>query len=96
MYTAFGSVQTVEGFMFAALIKHRHCAYGRWLTPYSQRQCVSELSLEKFCNMQCIFITCGRATGLLVDDIRRVCPSVRMIVHSNWLMINGQYQMGLI
>ncbi len=50
------------------------------------------LSLEKFRHMQCIFIPCGRAKGLLVDDIRRVCPSVRTIVHSNWLMMNGRLE----
>ena len=47
------------------------------------------LTLEKFRHMQCIFIPCARAKGLFVDDIRRVCPSVRIIVHSQWLKING-------
>ena len=50
------------------------------------------LSLEKFHHMQCIFIPCGRAKGLFVDDIRRVCPSVWTIVHRNWLMMNGRLE----
>jgi hypothetical protein len=49
------------------------------------------LQFEKFLHMQCIFIPCGRTKGLFLEDIRRVCPSpsVRKIVHSKWLMING-------
>jgi hypothetical protein len=47
------------------------------------------LRLEKFLHIQCIFIPCGRAKGLFVEAIRRVCPSVRIIVHSKWLMMNG-------
>ena len=47
------------------------------------------LWLEKFLHMQCIFISCVRTKGLLVSDIRQVCPSVQIIVHSKWLMING-------
>ena len=46
------------------------------------------LRFEKFLNIQCIFIPCGRAKGLFVEDIRKVRPSVRIIVHSKWLMIN--------
>jgi hypothetical protein len=50
------------------------------------------LRLEKFRSIQCIFIPCGRTKGLLVADIRRVCPTVRTIVHSKWLMINGRLE----
>ncbi len=50
---------------------------------------LSYLRLEKFRQIQCIFIPCGRTKGLLVDDIRRVCPTVQTIVHSKWLMSNG-------
>ncbi len=46
------------------------------------------LQLEKFRNEQCIFIPCRKTKGLLVNDIRQVCPSVQTIVHSKWLMIN--------
>jgi hypothetical protein len=43
------------------------------------------LQLEHFKKVQCIFIPCRKTKGLLVNDIKQVCPSVQTIVHS----ING-------
>jgi hypothetical protein len=50
------------------------------------------LQSERFRNMQCIFIPCGKTKGLLVNDIKQACPSVQTIVHSKWLMINGRME----
>jgi hypothetical protein len=40
------------------------------------------LQSEHFRNKQCIFIPCGKPKGLFVNDIKRACPSVQTIVHS--------------
>jgi hypothetical protein len=50
------------------------------------------LSLMKFRNRECIFIPCGRAKQLYVVNIKAVCLSVKTIVHSKWLMINGRVE----
>jgi hypothetical protein len=48
------------------------------------------LQSEHFRSVQCIFIPCGKTKGLFVNDIKQACPSVQTILHSKWLMINGQ------
>jgi hypothetical protein len=53
---------------------------------------LSYLESEKFYHVQCIYIPCGKAKGLYVDEIRNVCPNVLTIVHSNWLMFNGRVE----
>ncbi len=50
------------------------------------------LQLEHFRNVQCIFIPCRKTKRLLVNDIKRTCPSVQTIVHIQWLMINGSME----
>jgi hypothetical protein len=40
------------------------------------------LQLEKFRNVQCYFSPCRKTKGLLVNNIKQVCPSVQTIVHS--------------
>ncbi len=50
------------------------------------------LLLMRFRNRECIFIPCGRAKQLYVDDIKAVHLSVKTIVHSKWLMINGHVE----
>ncbi len=47
------------------------------------------LRSEHFRNVQAIFSPCGKTRGLFVNDIKRACPSVQCIFHSNWLMMNG-------
>ncbi len=50
------------------------------------------LQLEKLRKVQCIFILCGINKGLLVNNIKQVCPSVQKIVHSKWRMVNGRVE----
>jgi hypothetical protein len=50
------------------------------------------LQMEKFRSVQCIFIPCRKTKGLLVKDMKQVCPSVQTIVHSIWLMVNGRVE----
>jgi hypothetical protein len=50
------------------------------------------LQLERFRNVQCIFMPCGKTKGLFVNDIKQACPSVQTIFHSKWLMINGSME----
>jgi hypothetical protein len=46
------------------------------------------LQSEHFQKCAVYFIPCEKTKGLLVNDIKRACPSVQTIVHSKWLMIN--------
>jgi hypothetical protein len=50
------------------------------------------LQSEHFRNVQCIFIPCGKTKGLSVNDIKEAYPSVQTIVHSKWLMVNGEME----
>jgi hypothetical protein len=50
------------------------------------------LQSEHFRNVQCIFISCRKTKGFLVNDIRQACPSVQTIVHSKWLILMGRWR----
>jgi hypothetical protein len=50
------------------------------------------LQLEHFRNVQCIFIPYRKTKGSFMNDIKQECPSVKTIVHSKWLMINGSME----
>ncbi len=39
-----------------------------------------------------IYIPCGKTKGLFVNDIKQACPSVQIIFHSKWLMMNGSME----
>jgi hypothetical protein len=47
------------------------------------------LTCPIFQNAECIYIPCGKADRLYVNDIQQVCPSVRRIFHNKRLMITG-------
>jgi hypothetical protein len=47
------------------------------------------LQSEHFRNVGCIFIPCEKTKRLFMNEIKQVCPSVKTIIHSKWLMING-------
>ncbi len=50
------------------------------------------LQLEHFRNVGEIYIPCGETKGLFMNDIKQACPSVQIIFHSKWLMMNGSME----
>jgi hypothetical protein len=50
------------------------------------------LQLEHFRNVQYFFIPYGKTKMLFVDNTKQACPSVKNIVHSKLLVVNGMME----
>ncbi len=46
------------------------------------------LQSEHFRKVGEIYIFCGKTKGLFMNDIKQMCPSVQIIFHSKWLIMN--------
>ena len=47
-----------------------------------------KLTEERFQNAETIYVPCGKAVDLYVNDVRGICPKMQTLVHSKWLMFD--------
>ena len=43
---------------------------------------------ERFQNAETIYVPCGKAVDLYVNDVRQRCPLMKTLVHSKWLKVD--------
>ena len=51
-----------------------------------------KLTEERFQNAETIYIPCGKAVDLYVNDVRQRCPLMKMLVHSKWLSVDRVFE----
>jgi hypothetical protein len=51
-----------------------------------------KLTEERFQNAETIYVPCGKAVDLYVNDVRRMCPEMQRLVHSKWLRIDQGFE----
>ncbi len=51
-----------------------------------------KLTEERFQNAETIYVPCGKAVDLYVNDVRRRCPLMKMLVHSKWLSVDRGFE----
>jgi hypothetical protein len=50
---------------------------------------LSYLDQEKFQLAETIYVPCGKADKLLYCEVKARCPRMRLLIHRQWLMMNG-------
>ena len=50
---------------------------------------LSYLDQEKFRLAETIYVPCGKADKLFYCDVKAKCPRMRLLIHRQWLMMNG-------
>jgi hypothetical protein len=50
---------------------------------------LSYLDQEKFRSAERIYVPCGKADKLFYCDVKAKCPRMRLLIHRQWLMMNG-------
>ena len=51
-----------------------------------------KLTEERFQNAETIYVPCGKAVDLYVNDVRQRCPLMKTLVHSKWLSVDRGYE----
>jgi hypothetical protein len=51
-----------------------------------------KLTEERFQNAETIYVPCGKAVDLYVNDVRRRCPLMKTLVHRKWLSVDQGYE----
>ena len=51
-----------------------------------------KLTEKRFQNAETIYVPCGKAVDLYVNDVRRRCPLMKTLVHSKWLSVDRGYE----
>jgi hypothetical protein len=50
---------------------------------------LSYLDQEKFWLAETVYVPCGKADKLFYCDVKAKCPRMRLLIHRQWLMMNG-------